>query len=488
MLLGRALKCLFFLCLLFSWPLWAQKKTIKLSQKKVAELILSQGSKTKEVNYTYLQKRLDRANAEAIYNWTIDISGGYEMDKSQSFSPSMLIGSRYERIKGSSTLKKTFMTGTIFQIDYNRLSQQNYIDYSANPSATQVPAQQTQDALALTLEQPLLYNFAGGADRSAVNAAEVTYDANELLRKNELESVTLDAIRAFWDAYVAQENFKEGLASRDRYQKLVDSVKRKTSVGYNSPAELVLAQAEFETREQLVKSSSVDYLAKLDNLLTLLNLEQGIDVEFEVGEAIPPLPQMSPVNIDDLRLVKSQKLKMIAADELYNSSQSKSYPLLNLVGQATTTGSDLSSAGSISNTLSGNNPKYYVGLKFLYTFGSDLQTEDLINKKASKDLEESKFNRGRVETQNLLLQAERKSQSTFAIALSQVRQRDFRQKAVQELGRTYNQGRTDIKTYIDAINNYFTSEVSLTRAIGDYQIALNEWAAARDELIKDKML
>ena len=75
--------------------------------------------------------------------------------------------------------------------------------------------------------------------------------------------------------------------------------------------------------------------------------------------------------------------------------------------------------------------------------------------------------------------------ATYAIAQSSMKQKDFFDKAVQELNRTYTQGRTDIKTLIDLMNSYFASEVQLSRAIGDYQIALNELAASRDELIAD---
>lgn len=57
---------------------------------------------------------------------------------------------------------------------------------------------------------------------------------------------------------------------------------------------------------------------------------------------------------------------------------------------------------------------------------------------------------------------------------------------MNELNRSYTQGRTDIRNLIDAMNALNTTEVAHSRAVGDYFIALNEWAALRDELIKDK--
>ena len=83
-------------------------------------------------------------------------------------------------------------------------------------------------------------------------------------------------------------------------------------------------------------------------------------------------------------------------------------------------------------------------------------------------------------------QAERQVTSTFAIAQSKKIQKEYREKAIQELTKSYNQGRTDIAILIDSMNKYFTSEVEYVRSIGNYQIALNEWAATRDELIPNK--
>ncbi|MNL71977.1 hypothetical protein D3C87_1972140 [compost metagenome] len=70
--------------------------------------------------------------------------------------------------------------------------------------------------------------------------------------------------------------------------------------------------------------------------------------------------------------------------------------------------------------------------------------------------------------------------------MSSERQRGFRDRAAKELTKTYNQGRTDISILITALNNFFNSEVVYQSAIGKYHIALNEWAAVRDELIADE--
>jgi outer membrane protein TolC len=81
----------------------------------------------------------------------------------------------------------------------------------------------------------------------------------------------------------------------------------------------------------------------------------------------------------------------------------------------------------------------------------------------------------------------RQVQASYANALTSKSQKDFRQKAVKELQRSFNQGRTDISLLIEALNRYSAAEVNYAVTLGQYQIALNEWAAFRDELIPSQL-
>ncbi len=60
---------------------------------------------------------------------------------------------------------------------------------------------------------------------------------------------------------------------------------------------------------------------------------------------------------------------------------------------------------------------------------------------------------------------------------------EFREKALNQLQKSFNLGRVDINLLIDAMNKFFSAKVQHTRAVGDYFITLNEWAALNDELV-----
>lgn len=473
-----------FLTALIPNSTWSQvPKEIHLSETTVKELALKQGPKALEVNLKYQQYRLDPVKTLSAYDWNLNAETGFEYDKSASLLTSgTSINPKYERFKTTASLQKPFTSGTLLGVEMSSLSQK--VDtsvYASNPP----PSQQTLNSAGVILEQAILGNFLGVADRATVNAAELTYQANVISRSNELEDVVLEAVRQFWNTYVAQENYKESINARNRYKTLVDAVKRKTSLGYTNPGDLPQVQAEFETREQRVKTTSTDYQKNVETLLTLLALDPNTRINFKIPTEIPAVPKLDPKRIEDLRLVRSQKLRAEAAKESLNASESLSYPTLKLVGRAYTSGLGDTADTSFSELSSGTKPKYYVGLKFQYNFGSNIQNETIITRRLAKDLEETRFQRQAMESRDLLAQVERQVQTSYDIAVSTKKQRGFREKASQELNRSYGQGRTDISILITSLNNFFDSEVQYFRALGDYAISLNAWAAARDELVAD---
>ncbi|WP_413582311.1 TolC family protein [Bdellovibrio sp. HCB288] len=464
----------------------APANVITLSQKKVAELALQQGYRTKEVNLQYQQQKFPLVQTLSTYDWLLSASTGYELDKRAQLLTSQTLDphNKIERYDTLLQFGKRFTTGTAATLELNRLSQSASYDTALGSNVP--PGNQTLDRAGIILEQAILGNFFGVADRGIVNGAEETYKASEILRANDLEEVVLSSISQFWSSFIAQENFKEAVAARDRYKKLTDTVRRKTSLGYSNPGDLPQAQAELEAREQIVKSTSTVYLASVENLLTSLALDPKSEVKFEMTTALPPIPSLPPINTEDLRQIRSQKLLVSAAEENLTAAKSLSYPTLNVVGKAYTTGVGEKSEDSYSELTGGSRPDYYVGLKFAYNFGSDFQNERIVYNKLNRDLQQTRLQRQQMEVVDTNIQAERRAQAAYTIAQSAEKQKNYSEKAVSELTRSYSQGRTDINNLIQALNNQFTAQIKYITAVGDYHIALNQWAASRDELIPDE--
>jgi len=456
------------------------KPSITLSQKDVAELILKQGRRTQEVNLQYQQLRLSQVQSLAPYQWSLVAASGLLFDKSVGLTPSTY--DKTENLVTNVKLSKSFITGTDLSFEYKRTSFKG--DTNALSTAT-TRSVGTQDLLGVNLTQDLWANFFGIADRGETDAATLNYKASTILRTNDLENLVLETIRAFWTAYVSEQNFKESISSRDRSKKLTDAVKKKSGFGYANPGELSQALADYEGRVQDVKNASTNYLQNLDTLNTLLGLPVNCEIKFVVSSAVPVVPQLPDIKNEELRVIRSGKLKVQAAERAYDAAKSNDGPTLQLVGKMYSYGVQNDGNGAYSDMVSGSHPQYYAGLQFEYLFGADLLSETRLNRKYAKDVEEIRLSRVKQENADLQSQAQRKVQATYSAVLSSAEQKKYREKALQELARSFNQGRTEISIYIDAMNKFSNAEIQYSQAVGNYQTALNEWAAVRDELIPD---
>lgn len=470
------------LLLVLNQSLAAEK--VNLTQKIMADMIMQKSYKVIEADLKYEQNRLAPFQTLSNYDWKWSLESGYEIDKTESLS---LIGDyRFERYKTSATLSKSLITGTTLAFDASRISQKKDGDSFTSGTTTQTGSNQyTLDSWGVSIEQNLWGNAFGKADRLKIRSAENLYKSQIITRSDELQNIVLEGLRQYWNAYVAQENLKESINSRDRYQKLVASIQKKNSLGYTSPGELNQVLAESESREQIVKTSAQDFLKQSENLVTLLNLPVKTEISFEIPKSLPALPAYEGKDAKLTRTIKSQELKVEIAKDQVAEVDSKNSMTVNLVGKLAATGLDETSTDSFSELTRGKNPKAYVGIKLAHSFGSDVQKEEYLNKKAAAEMENAKLSRLVLEYQDKLLQAYRKAQVSLQLVESIKKQKDFREKALNELNRSYGQGRTDIRNLIDAMNNYFSMEVSYSRAVGDYFIAINEYLALRDELIKD---
>lgn len=471
--------CLLIVSLTSSFALTAPER-IKLSAEDVAKQALNQSSLAFETNATSELGRLTWAKAIAAYDLALATELGFEKSKVQSSFASS--SDQDETTKWTLSLTKSFTTGTQTSLDYTHSSLRS--DLYATAAAT-ARSQTESRLIGITLTQNLWKNYFGKADRHDIEAADKALESTRLTRIDNLESVVLTALKAYWKAAVAQETFQEALNSRERYQKLVEAVKKKNAYGYANPGELSQVQAEYEAREASVKTASADFLASLDELNTLLGLPPQTILEFEIKKNVTAPTLLTPVKLEELRSIRSARLKKEAASASLVATRSKDKPDLSLVAKVYTSGFDESSATANSEMLSGTNPKTYLGIKYQTPIGSSLYNEDILNKKLTRDIEVSKYDRLLRETSDTLSRLERNVQATYNTSVSLKNQQALREKVVSELNRTFSQGRTDISTLIEALNKYFGVELALVKSVGDYQIALNELAAARDELIKE---
>lgn len=456
-----------------------------LTPNVVADLILKQGSKTLEANISADLTRYEVSKIWAQYDLTFALETGYQKSKyvggtSGGLSTSSELDESYIT---TSSLKKAFTTGTQAEVALTRTDIQSDL---VSPPLTGAKPQSTRMSLGLTLTQNLWKNFFGSSDRNAVVAAEKTYQSAQTSRLGTLQDLVLSALKSYWKAYVAQENLKDSLEARERYEKLVGSVKKKSGYGYANPGELPQAQAEYEIRVQAVKAASADFLSATEDLVTLLGLPRDTDFIFPEVKDFPAPPLMSDIDQKQLRAIKSAKLNFEAAEAYKKSVESKNRADLSLVAKVFTSGYDEKKSDAETQFFSGTQPLTYIGVKYQYSFGSGSADEEILNAKLKADLQKIISERTVSEVQDKLQQSNRNVINKYNLAVSAKNQLSLREKAVSELQKTYTQGRTDIGLLIDAMNKQTTTRAQYITALGDYQVELNQLAALRDELIPEQ--
>lgn len=457
-------------------------KKIALRQNDIAQLALGQSDRSLEANLKSELPRLDLAKAKNVFDWRLLGSTGYETSRFESLSG---YGNIEDQIlKSNLELSKYWSTGTKTSLSWLRNSYRS--EYSPlSPSFSNIPAEQTQDIFGFTLEQSLWRNSFGYSDRRNLASAEKNMNAAMITRASDLQNVVLEALRAYWKAYMSQELMRQAIKSVERYETLVGTIRRKSNFGYATPGELPQVQAELEFRRQNVKTTSMNYLRDSEALIEMLRLPADSEIEFITDVDVKAPPGLPAVKLDDLRAVRSQILKMEAAEMKVEAARRDESPAVALVGQVYGGGLEERPEDAIGEALSGTRPKYYVGIKFEHNFGAGLQAEETVNRKVQAELEKIRLERLKLQTVDGLANEERNTKIQYAELLSTKEQMDLREKAYTQMSRAYTQGRTDINFVIEALNRLVDAESAHSLAMGNYQIALATWSARRDELIPE---
>lgn len=454
---------------------------LHLSPQIVVERILNEGRQAKTIELDARSAYTDYYGVTSIY----DLGVAARVSKENSRITTITGGGNLQdrNTVWSLTASKRVPTGTLIELGYNR-TQQNSV--FRTPSLYRGPYA-VYDVGELTITQDLLGNFFGIAERKAIRSAKEKLASAQLLKKEQQELLVLDSLRLFWDAYVHRESLREALAQRDKYEALVKEVQTKSRLAFSSPGDLPKAKAEFGAQVRNVKESFFTFSQSLDKLLTAMRMDetQREAVKFDLDEELPPLPTMVMPGVDSLRLISVYKSAYDAAIYKKQATDlSANWPELKLIGSAGYTGLDATSGKAFSAMRSGNSPRYLVALELSYKFFSDayrasLNDADVGYERAANDLDKAREDLGQqVGT------AMENVRFTYAAAVSAAEEMKNWDEAVKAQERLYRQGRLDFSQLIQDYNSYYRARSVRIRALGDYHIALNAYAATVDELVK----
>ena len=436
--------------------------TLKLTETDLVRLVQSQSINYQEILNRNATSAFTYQSLNAAYRLGFNFDYSLEKDNMESLSTFTTPDS--DKTKTSLILNKRFQTGTATSLELTN------VKYDSNASAY------AQNYYTFGLEQNLFPYLYSNGEMQALKAAELDVERVRLQTDIDLIDATKDVVALYWRVQASQVSVKENEEILKKYDRLVSNVKSKRSNSYASAGEVEQALAEYETRKQTMLEDKNTLLTNIQQLKTTLNIpaEQNIEIVSSPAK-IQTLPPKFTGDVKSLRRYKVQKLKTESAIGNYEASRFEDVPQLSVYGKYTGQGLDAEQSESFKELKDEPTDKYIIGVKVNYFFGDDLSKTKQQLRRATQDIEVSRF--ARVED-DLKLQIEntrQKLENAYANLQTTQNVVKYRAEAVRQLNVTYFQGRTDISFLIDAFNKKIQAEVAAINAQGNYATTLLEY-------------
>lgn len=468
-----------FLVLLLSGSVTEASK-VRMTPQDVAERVIKKSYLGREVALNAELAKMNFIRQLQVFDWNFTAESNRQESRFEPFN-GLPFNTGQNDMRTDIGVQKNLSSGTTLTFDFSKIS----TEFQLAPGQSILPPTVNIWTSSIGFSQSLWRNFFGEAWRNDLKAQESLFEAAKLQRLEDLESLILQAIQRYWAVVTAEASYTEAVQTRDRYKTLLANVKRKQSVGFANPGELAQVQAELEAREQGIYRAELAFKEVKDSFVTFLALEdkpEDLDLEFD-SKQVPPPPELGDFDQESIRPVQIAAARLKAAEASKIAAGANRGPDISFLGQYGTAGVDRNSDIARQEWISADRPRAFVGLRLQWELGSDWRNEEYRNRSFAHEQENLRWSRLLRELRDTQSNLERKLRANFAVTQSLQRQKEFRKKAVDELTRSYQLGRIEIRTLIESINSAFGNEIEYLRSLGEYQVALAELLALRDELI-----
>lgn len=461
-------------------PLSVDATPTILKIQDVIEMALNKGLYRRDIDLGYQKSEMGLLLSEANFDTQMYLKG--QNDDSRLEAPGSFSNNR-DRIQTMAFgLNRKFITGTTLGLDYSYSHRDS--DLGNFMKAAGMPSIQYYHLTTLSFKQDLLNNFFGYKDQRQYLAADLQFQRSKLEKDEATEELVLQVVKLYLDAYYAQESLKQSTAARDKYLLLLKSVQQKNKMGFDDRSELTKTKAELQNQERNLKSASLAYTNLIRKLYSLLNTSVPEEVVIGVNEQITAPPAKDQKSLPEgLRKARSSELLVQATSADQEAATNNELASLNFFSQAAYSGLDAKNSEALSELNHTAHPKYTVGLEFVMRWGGSAQKADSLAKKIARD--EAVNNKLKIQNdlREILERTEQSLQAKYLIAANAQETVKIWEDAVKSQEKNHRFGRITTAELIIDYNTYFHAKATLSGAIADYQMALLEYQAARDELI-----
>ena len=448
---------------------WTFNEVLKTAAaKSLKAQIIDTKNNSAELEYAKILESLD---------WTL--VSGYSLKQSSLDTPLKNVFKKPYWNRQVS-LQKKWKSGSTLKTSYSQ-SKNLFSSLSVPPFLScadfSSPSPQSH-CMSFQISQDLMQNFFGSSTRLSLKSGKLRYNNAQLLQKENLKKVLLQAGEKYWNRYRAVILLKYIEKKLKDYKSLVQIAKRKKRLGHSQPGEIpqILAQYERSIKEQMSAKTQLK-----NSTLDLQTFLQTKDPDFRFKEYKPqPLPKnTNPVQIESLTAFQMAENHYLAQTAELKIRKNSLLPRLQWIGQA-----DFLLKDSLSFKQNFSKPIYTVGLQLSYPIPSSFagwrRWKNLKLSQMGAELEYVE------KKQQLSLQLE-SNWNTLKSAHSEMRSAEkiskLQKQALKEIIKAYTQGRMTVQALITAQDQTLQVELEKVQAQRRCSLALLQYHALRDQLL-----
>jgi outer membrane protein TolC len=390
---------------------------------------------------------------------------------------------------------KKFRTGSYLGVDYGRIFRDSILDPKMAAFLSLTPTQY-QNSTVITFKQDLLNNAFGFQDQIKKEVAILTKERAQFERDEALEDMILNGVKLYWDTYLAQENLKQNISARDKFQLLYKNIQTKHSMGFDDRSELLKTQAELQNQERNIKSAKLYLSILTEKLYSLAQLPMPAEVEVSEGVLVVPPSESTEANkasgklirdsdLSAFRKIQSAEMGISISNSELEIAKNSGKPSLNFIAQGGFYGLDKDHGPSFEEMNSATKPKYLVGLEFSMRFDNSQEKAETLTKRLQYEDALNQKEKLKIQIQESMVQTNRNVQMKYLVYNNAVETSKVWDKVIQNQERSHRLGRLTTSELLMDYGSFFRNRASQSQALADYKLALFDYQAVRDQLIKN---
>ena len=455
--------------------------SLNISQDIVIKTVLSNSLEYKKIQAHKEAQLQSLVEAEAFLDWRFFINASFNSKESNTLN--VFENPLQEKIEVLTGLEKKFFTGTKLKMQYlhfhiDREFTPEFKNFSPSPPIT------LTQRVELTLEQDLLRNFFGYADRIKLNIAAMQSEKQKIAIQENIEDLIIQSLEQFWRTYIHYLSLNLKISKKRDYQELTKITLKKNKHRYTKPGELSQIKAELEKAKQELTLQKIIYENELKNLLNLLNIDNTTKVTFKLNNKIPS-PHSFDENLKQTpRTIALLQKSLSIKKELLKTQKTNTRPTLQLFTTYGFGGYERDISSTFDSLTNRDNQNYSIGVKMTYALPSTRVRSRRINL-AEQSVEESRLDLEitRKKFRQMMEHNQKNLNALYSVVKTAEKIDRLRTQSYKDIRKAFLQGRLDVFQLISAKELTLLSKMEEANFKSRYYQTLALAYAMRDEML-----